>query len=48
MVLIYFEKRSKLNSNEFISIGKISKTIDLFYFSSTRSEFDADLGFLLF
>jgi len=39
----YFEKRSKSNSNEFISIGGVPKTIDHFYFSSTRSEFDADL-----
>lgn len=36
----YFEKISKANSNEFISIGGVPKTIDHFYFSYTISEFE--------
>lgn len=36
----YFEKLSKSNSNEFISIGGVPKTIDHFYFSFTIPEFD--------
>lgn len=38
----YFEKISKLNSNKFIAIGGVPKTIDHFYFSYTISELDAD------